>query len=90
MTIENPPFEDVFPIEHGDLPAGHVSLPEGRVVQPNSRKTINATCFHEAKAERLALQEQLQVEVDGMTDSAITDSRRGSWERSPFLNPLRS
>ena len=27
MTMENPPFEDVFPIENGDFPASHVSLP---------------------------------------------------------------
>ena len=26
MTMENSPFEDVFPIEHGDLPASHVSF----------------------------------------------------------------
>ena len=26
MTMENPPFEDVFPIEHGDFPASHVSF----------------------------------------------------------------
>ena len=25
----NPPLEDVFPIEHGDIPASYVSLPEG-------------------------------------------------------------
>ena len=28
--MENPPFEDVFPIEDGDFPASHVSLLEGR------------------------------------------------------------
>ena len=27
--MENGPFEDVFPIENGDFPAGYVSLPEG-------------------------------------------------------------
>ena len=26
MAMENPPFEDVFPIEHGDFPASHVSF----------------------------------------------------------------
>ena len=26
---KNGPFEDVFPIENGDIPASHVSLPEG-------------------------------------------------------------
>ncbi len=25
--VENGPFEDVFPIEHGDIPASYVSLP---------------------------------------------------------------
>ena len=29
MTLENEPFEDVFPIENGDFPASYVSLPEG-------------------------------------------------------------
>ena len=27
--MENGPFEDVFPIENGDIPASYVSLPEG-------------------------------------------------------------
>ncbi len=27
--MEDGPFEDVFPIEHGDIPASYVSLPEG-------------------------------------------------------------
>ena len=27
--MENGPFEDVFPSEHGDIPASYVSLPEG-------------------------------------------------------------
>ena len=26
MTMEHPPFEDVFPIEHGDFPASHLSF----------------------------------------------------------------
>ena len=26
MTMEYPPFEDVFPIENGDVPASHVSF----------------------------------------------------------------
>ena len=29
MTMENPPFEHVFPIEHGDFQACHVSFPGG-------------------------------------------------------------
>ena len=28
MTMENGPFEDVFPIENADIPASYVSLPE--------------------------------------------------------------
>jgi len=27
--MENGPFEDVFPIRNGDIPASYVSLPEG-------------------------------------------------------------
>ena len=27
--MENGPFEDVFAIENGDIPASYVSLPEG-------------------------------------------------------------
>ena len=27
--MENAPFEDVYPIKHGDIPANYVSLPEG-------------------------------------------------------------
>ena len=27
--MENRPFEDLFPIENGDIPASCVSLPEG-------------------------------------------------------------
>ena len=29
IARENGPFEDVFPIENGDVPASYVSLPEG-------------------------------------------------------------
>ena len=32
MAMENPPFERVFPIEHGDFPASHTSLPEGSLL----------------------------------------------------------
>ena len=28
-TLEHPPFEEVFPIEHGDFPASHVSFHSG-------------------------------------------------------------
>ena len=28
MAMKHGPFEDVFPIEHGDFPARHVSLTE--------------------------------------------------------------
>ena len=27
--MENGPFEDVFPIKNGDIPASYVGLPEG-------------------------------------------------------------
>ena len=29
MAMNNEPVEDVFPIEHGDIPASYVSIPEG-------------------------------------------------------------
>ena len=29
--MENGPFEHVFPIEHGDIPAGYVSWPKGTI-----------------------------------------------------------
>ena len=32
--MENEPFEDVFPIEHGDFPASYVSLLEGSYETP--------------------------------------------------------
>ena len=28
--MENGPFENAFPIQHGNIPASYVSLPEGR------------------------------------------------------------
>ena len=31
--MENPPFEDVFPIQDGDFPASYVCLPEGRELE---------------------------------------------------------
>ena len=31
--MENEPFEDVFPIKHGDIPASYVSLPEGNLLR---------------------------------------------------------
>ena len=31
--MENGPFEDVFPIKNGDIPASYVSLPEGRYIE---------------------------------------------------------
>jgi len=27
--MENPPFEDVFPIQDGDFPSSYVCLPQG-------------------------------------------------------------
>ena len=29
IAMENGPFEDVFPIENGDIPASYLSLPQG-------------------------------------------------------------
>ena len=34
MEMENPPFEDVFPIQDGDFPASYVCLPEGNMDTP--------------------------------------------------------
>ena len=31
IAIDNGPFEDVFPIKNGDIPASYVSLPEGSI-----------------------------------------------------------
>ena len=31
MTMENEPFEDVFPIGNGDFPASYVSLSDGNI-----------------------------------------------------------
>ena len=33
--MENPPFEDVFPIQDGDFPASYVCLPEVYVLIPS-------------------------------------------------------
>ena len=30
--MENGPFEDVFTIKNGDIPASYVSLPEGSIM----------------------------------------------------------
>ena len=36
MAMENPPFEDVFRIEHGDFPANHVSFQGSSCIPPPS------------------------------------------------------
>ena len=35
--MESGPFEDVFAIENGDIPASYVSLPEGTTKETTSR-----------------------------------------------------
>ena len=37
--MDNWPFEDVFPIENGDIPASYVSLPKGTppVLEKNNK-----------------------------------------------------
>ena len=35
MTIENPPVEDVFTIEHGDFPASHMLVFGGEKMVEN-------------------------------------------------------
>ncbi len=37
--MENGPFEDVFPIKHGDIPASFVSLAEG--IAPKNGKIFH-------------------------------------------------
>ncbi len=43
--MKHGPFEDVFPIENGDIPACYVSLPEGR--WRFLFKSFNATQNHQ-------------------------------------------
>ena len=38
--MENGPFEDVFPIENGDIPASYVCLPEGNSLKLTARTWI--------------------------------------------------
>ena len=47
MTMENQPFEDVFPIEHGDFPSRHVSFLGCNIYEPSllSLCTAVITCF---------------------------------------------
>ena len=44
MAMENGPVEDVFPIEHGDIPASHVSLLEG-ISWKIADQEINPVCL---------------------------------------------
>ena len=38
--MENGPFEDVFPIKNGDIPASYVGLPEGNFSQASNFQQI--------------------------------------------------
>ena len=40
IAAENGPFEDVFPIENGDIPASYVSLPEDLPLPPRMPTAI--------------------------------------------------
>ena len=51
--MENGPFEDVLPIENGDIPASYVSLPEGNKNQSN----FLANSFFEAMAKMRSSQD---------------------------------
>ena len=48
IAMENGSFEDVFPIEHGDILASYVSLPEGIMVYPgkNLGKKVISVHMH--------------------------------------------
>ncbi len=48
--MENGPFEDVFPIKHGDIRASYVSLPEGRNSHKNPKCNIQLTFLGAASA----------------------------------------
>ena len=43
--MENGPFEDVFPIKHGDIPASYASLPEGRCGKFGLNQPPNIICW---------------------------------------------
>ena len=46
MTVENPPFEDVFfPVEHGDFPASHVGFPGCNILQFLLSSFFGGRCF---------------------------------------------
>ncbi len=38
--MKDEPFEYVFPIEHGDIPASYVSLPEGKSANISWRELL--------------------------------------------------
>ena len=40
------PFEDVFPVEHGDIPASYVSLPEGKSKDSLLWPSLNCRKYH--------------------------------------------
>ena len=41
--MENVPFEDVFPIKNGDIPASYVSLPEGKLLSLTGTGFLSST-----------------------------------------------
>ena len=45
MTMEHPPFEDVFPTGNGDVPASHVSSPALDVKLPRFKSYSLASQF---------------------------------------------
>jgi len=45
MTMENPPFADVFPLEHGDFPMSCYSFQGSiRFLHPKSPQAFEAVC----------------------------------------------
>ena len=51
--MENGPFEDVFPIKGGDIPASYVSLPEGtsKMLKPKGMNLPKGAFFWHRKEE---------------------------------------
>ena len=56
LTIENPPFEDVSPIEHGDFPASHVrtaSFPLKSYLLSNRKGSPSFATIFQGRAVKL-------------------------------------
>ena len=85
--MENGPFKDVFPIEHGDIPASYVSLPDG--ILQYMLLTLKHWKCHYIKIYKVVLQ------AVGASDPSAGTARprRRSWHSTcgpqPFHWPYR-